>query len=235
MIGVAALFFFGPLGLQAFLWSSFVEIQCTKENARLPPDVACHVTSHAWIGGEARDVRVERAVRVDALGQTEQRGDMWLVLTDDRDAKELTPKLNVAKGGQLDAMRALNVWLGDEAARGELHASFGSPWGAIYVPMISSVLCVLVWMLVTSTVRATLAGGRVTFRSSKSLVPKTARVLEVALDDVRCLSFDGPKLVVVTKQGEHVLAASTVAQRAEKLVLDGNAWIEEAKRARERA
>lgn len=234
LIGLAALFLFGPLGLQATLWSSVVSIRCVHIDAN-PRDVRCEVRRDSWVEHETSTVESRGAYDVRVKG-TLDRGDAWMVIygNDPEPFVQLTPRLNVAKDGLVASSETLRTWLSSETWREDVTTSYGSPWGAIYVPLMSTLLCAAVAFLVTQRVRMRLLpGGRVVVDASLWLGPRTP--YELALDDIRCVSFDGPKLVLVTKDGTALLAKTVMPKRADLVVDEGNAWLEEARGWRERA
>jgi hypothetical protein len=232
LIAVAIALLLGPLALQATLWSSVVVVRCVRE--RSSRAIECGVTRDAWLSHEAHLVNVSDAVGFEPRGALSTRGDAWIDVEGRAGTVTLTPKLNVAKDGLLTSTRELNEWLmrGDDQQL-EARTSYGSPWGAFYVPILSLIAAALVALLVTGRVRARAISGRVIVDCSRFLGPRVP--MDVALDDVRCFSLDGPKLVLVTKQGDLVLARTVFAPRVEQMIARGNTWLEEARTWREQA
>lgn len=230
LIAVAIAFLLGPLALQATLWSSVVVVRCVREPKSR--EIECGVTRDAWLSHEAHLVNVSDAVGFVPKGALYSRGDAWVDLEGRDKTVMLTPKLNVAKGDIMTSTRELNEWLmrGDDGQL-EIRTSYGSPWGAFYVPILSSILGILVAVLVTGRVRLRgVGGGRIVVDCSRSLGPRAP--MELALDDVRCFSLDGPKLVLVTKKGDVLLARTVMAARAEEIIARADAWLEEARSGR---
>lgn len=227
LIGLVTVLFFAPLYLQATLWSSVIVVRCRHEPKSR--DVECGVTRDAWLSHESRVVDVSDAVGFEAKGALSGRGDSWIDLEGRHLTASVTPKLNVSKDGLVNSTRELNEWLmrGDDQQL-EIRTTYGSPLGAFYVPVLSLVACILAAILVMGRVRMRmLPGGRAVVDASLWLGPRAP--FEVALDDVRCFSFDGPKLVLVTKTGTIMVARNVMPKRAEMILAQGNAWLEEAR------
>lgn len=233
LIGLVVVLFFGPLYLQATLWSSVVVVRCVREPKGR--EIECGVTRDAWLSHEARLVNVSNAVGFEAKGALSgTRGDAWIDLEGRTETVTVTPKLNVSKDGLMNSTRELNEWLmrGDDQQL-QIRTGYGSLWGAFYVPILSLIACIGAAILVTGRVRMRMIpGGRAVVECSLWLGPRAP--FEVAIDDVRCFSLDGPKLVLVMKDGPIMIARSVMPKRAELVIDQGNAWLEEARQWRER-
>ncbi|MBS2012354.1 MAG: hypothetical protein JST00_05685 [Deltaproteobacteria bacterium] len=232
LIGIVTVLLVGPIHLQASLWSSVVLIRCTHVDAQ-PYDVACEVRRDAWITHESQSVTLPGVRAFEVHGNARGRGDAWIAAIrsgrDDGVATPVTPGLNVAKGEMIESARVLHEWLHSETWRDEVTTSYGSPVGAFYVPLLSLLAWAAAMFLVMQRVRMRLLpGGRVVVDASRWLGLRAP--IELALDD---LSFDGPRLVLVTSRGPLLLARSVFARRAEVVLAQGNAWLEAARGWRE--
>jgi hypothetical protein len=233
LIAVGVLLLLGPMWLQASLWSSVIAIRCTHVNAA-PYDVRCEVKRDAWVAHEEREVTVRGASAFRVRGISTGRGDAWIAVLryQSEETIELTPRINVAKGDMATSAETLDQWLNGETWRDDVKTSYGSPLGAFYVPILSSIACVMIAFLVTQRVRLRMIqGGRVVVDASLWLGPRAP--FEIPIDDIRCFSFAGQALVLVTKDGHEMVARSVMPKRAELVVDQGNAWLEEARRFRE--
>lgn len=196
IIGLCIVLTLAPTGLFLGLWSRVVDVDCTSDR---PGALRCDVHEETIVQASRHRVALTGVKEVRLAGATDRtRGDTWIEADCDQGWISLTDGFNLDKFSQGELAERLGV--AAAVGRGRIQASFGSRWGALFVPIMCAVGSLLILAMLGTRVKLTLDHAHRLLTVERRRRLRRSRVsIELAQIDDIVIGAEGRREAIVAK------------------------------------